>query len=407
MPNVTTICAGPPFTHPRRPYAAHFVGSSSPRGSPAHYIACIAALLQTYRLDVQYAAAELETGDTFDLEDDRSSMMVPLVVNTQGWIKGMGADLMRAIEEVVPATHIFVFEAEPFFDHSRSPNHKATTTSRSALNGVEIPSETNWVELGASDVLFQSGQTEPAKVYALTSPPAGPLSTTYTASDIRVMSLMSYFHHHASEGVSPSWRTSQSLLSTPPYEVDISVAFDAVILHGAGYEDVVYEELLRALNCSIVALVETDDSSWLAEDGEGTSLPIPYIQGRTPPDPRTSQCHGLAFIRGISTPTISQEHIRLHLLTPVSLDILARCRVLIKGEMEMPVWAFIGSSSDPVAGQEWRGTGAKSESGGGCVGGVPWEKVPYLAFRGVKGEAVAVGSGVKRPRKNVMRRGQM
>ena len=79
-------------------------------------MACIQALVQTYLMDVQYAYQEtLSSDDVSDEEGtqnalkksvDRSESFIPLVVNTQGWIKGLGGDLLRKIENIVDAADI-------------------------------------------------------------------------------------------------------------------------------------------------------------------------------------------------------------------------------------------------------------------------------------------------------------
>ncbi|KAJ3503551.1 hypothetical protein NLJ89_g8378 [Agrocybe chaxingu] len=74
---------GPPFTHPTLPNHAHFIGSTTPRSTPSHYLDAISALIQTYRLDIQNPAIDI------DDDDERISDAIPLVVNTMGWSKGL------------------------------------------------------------------------------------------------------------------------------------------------------------------------------------------------------------------------------------------------------------------------------------------------------------------------------
>ncbi|KAG9026443.1 Polynucleotide 5'-hydroxyl-kinase grc3 [Tulasnella sp. JGI-2019a] len=403
---------GPPFTHPRRPYASHYIGSLSPRSAPSQYIASVAALLQTYRLDLQCAMAEV--GVDQDVDEHLSSDITPLIINTQGWTKGLGADLMRAIEDVVQPTHVFEFAGE-----DRTAPSEGLTPSRERQHrraaAFDVPGITQWAGEYLSMMSTPFVERQAPKVWTLPPAPAGPLANLFTAADMRAINLMSYFHQqHAVDG--PTWRTDTSLLARPPYEVNINVAFDAVVLTGPGSEDVVFEEVLRALNCSVVALVEDENSKDFFGTGQSGAIGgdhFPYMQGAPPPDPSTSRCHGLAFIRGISTSTIPESSsslgVSVHMLTPIPPEILSRCRVVVKGEMEMPIWAFIGSSSDPEQGCEWKGTGRKGETGGGMVCGVPWENVPHLAFRGGRESpsAAVVGSGVRRARKNVMRRSQL
>ena len=66
---VSTQHPGPPFTHLRQPHKSFYIGATTPKHDPDFYLACITQLYNDY----------LAT----------SSKDVPLVINTQGWIKGL------------------------------------------------------------------------------------------------------------------------------------------------------------------------------------------------------------------------------------------------------------------------------------------------------------------------------
>ncbi|TFY80906.1 hypothetical protein EWM64_g3107, partial [Hericium alpestre] len=103
---------GPPFTHPTLPLAAHYVGAASPRSSPSHYLKSIEALVRTYE---DTNATTILTDEHDDEPDTRIADSIPLVVNTMGWTKGLGADLNRRIEEAINPTDIVEFET-PVWD---------------------------------------------------------------------------------------------------------------------------------------------------------------------------------------------------------------------------------------------------------------------------------------------------
>ncbi|EGO04216.1 hypothetical protein SERLA73DRAFT_118483 [Serpula lacrymans var. lacrymans S7.3] len=354
---------GPPFTHPTLPHLAHYIGSTSPRSSPSHYLSAIRSLLDAYRLDVQYPLLDAEEHDERE-EDRRIADVIPLVVNTMGWTKGLGADLNVKIEEMVEATDVFEIE-----------------------DGA-------WQTVDAVPPVSQRGAGAEARYHALesmSSSPSASASAQFNAIDQRNMSILSYFHavfplpRPLREVSATSWNTSLPLCAQYPYEVDWSVAFDRVALVGAGSEDVVNGEVERVVNGAVVGLV-----SWEGE-GEGglahtTSFPnrtMPYVQGSPPPLPTTSTCHGLALIRGVSP---SSPH--LHVLTPLDPSVLGRCRVVVKGEMEVPVWGMLDF---------------RSEGGEGGVAGYERGKVPYLQW----GKGEGVGAERRRVRRNLMRKGQM
>ncbi|KAF8216526.1 hypothetical protein K438DRAFT_1558610 [Mycena galopus ATCC 62051] len=353
---------GPPFTHPTLPNFAHYVGAMTPRSSPSHYLASIQSLVETYKIDVQ-------TPTDYDEGDSRISNVIPLIVNTMGWTKGLGADLTRKIEDLVQPTDIIEVEA-PFFEHSSSFEHPPR----------------------ASDI-------QNAQLHLLQPIAPSVLSTNYSPSDHRSISILSYFHaifprttrRGLEQLTGTRWNTTLPLCAQPPYEVDWSLAFDRIALCGAGAEDVVPSEINRVLNGALVGLIASEpgsldgdiNMSTTASDTDAALVPpLPYIQGSATPSPSTSMCHGVALIRAISP---SSSH--MHILTPLPSHLFSKCRVLVKGEMELPLWGMLDFRSD-VEGE---------------VAGVEKAKVPYLQW----GKGEGLGGDKRRVRRNLMRKGQM
>ncbi|KAI0059362.1 hypothetical protein BV25DRAFT_1860655 [Artomyces pyxidatus] len=340
---------GPPFTHPTLPHQAHYIGSTSPRSSPSHYLGAIHALMQTYLLDLQFATSLVDVEESDHPEDDRIADVIPLVVNMMGWTKGLGEDLSRKIEAVVEPTDIFE---------------------------LEVPVEATWPTTQTEPFAAHSDE---ATIHRLEAIPPSAQATRFTAADHRTIALMSYFHAvfpstppRALQQVSAAaWNTALPLCAVPPYEVDTNVALDRVVVTGPGSEDVAPTELLRVLNGAVVGLVHSEEAS----AGEGTA----YTQGAAAPDPISSTCVGLALVRGVSP-----EH--LHVLTPVPPHLLTTARVLVKGELELPVWGMLDFRTE-----------------NGDVAGVDRARVPYLRW----GKGEGVGAERRRVRRNLMRKGQM
>ncbi|TFK53360.1 hypothetical protein OE88DRAFT_1696259, partial [Heliocybe sulcata] len=367
---LSTPVFGPPFTHMSIPARAHYVGSSSPRSSPSHYLSSVQALLQTYRLDVQFPAEPVSDSDSGKITE-----VIPLVVNTMGWTK-VGADLTRKIEEMAEPTDIFEFEA-PVMEYAW-PAVPNTSTRPPPADGSGV------------------------RYYTLDPIEPGVVSTNFSASDHRTISLLSYFHAVFSSPhlsipfdeltIRPSpmvsaWNVSLPLCAQPPYKVSLGEAFDRVFLTGAGAEDVVPAEMLRVLNGAIVGLVSCEQGSLDVEmednpDDPNKNMELPYTQGAAPPSPLASHCHGLALIRGVSGE-------RMHILTPVSP--LGEARVLVKGELELPVWGMLDFRSEG---------GVAGRSGEGGVAGVERGSVPYLRW----GREEGLGAERRRVRRNLMRR---
>ncbi|KAJ1559476.1 Polynucleotide 5'-hydroxyl-kinase nol9, partial [Cladochytrium tenue] len=85
---------GPSFTQLRRPAHSLFIGATSPKNEPDFYVACITRLIELYAAE---AARE------------ESQRPLPLVINTNGWIKGMGFDLlMHLVATATPSMLVYL-----------------------------------------------------------------------------------------------------------------------------------------------------------------------------------------------------------------------------------------------------------------------------------------------------------
>lgn len=311
-----------------------------------HYLTAIQALIQIYRLEVQYASDQIDDGDS------RISDITPLVVNTMGWTKGLGSDLNAKIEELVEPTDVFE---------------------------LGIPPESfPWTDAPMSGATWNDSER---KLHTLSAITPSVLASRYTPADHRALSTISYFHakelHSGTGNTVPRWETSLPLCAQPPYEVEVKIALDKVCLAMSGMEDIVPAEIQRVLNGAIVALVESEEDFPSAETPD---LDFPYTQGSSLPSPYASNCVGLGLIRSMS-PT------HLHIITPIPPHMLARCRVLIKGEVELPIWGMLDFRSE----------------NGETVAGIERSKVPYLRW----GKGEGLGAEKRRVRRNLMRRGQL
>jgi len=376
-----TQCTGPPFTHPTLPNYAHYIGSATPRSSPSHYLDAVQALIQTYRLDIQ----NLAIGTTAD-QDSRIADAIPLIVNTMGWTKGLGLDLTQRIESMLDATDVFDIQTPVRMEFP-----------------VSFAPVTVGKPYGAYQTQSMMMDESTARIHVLE--PISMYSTGYNAADHRAISILSYFHARFPMDAVPgeldqvtarSWDVSRPLCAVPPYQVDCTVAFDRIILTGSGSEDVVEDEIGRVLNGALVGFVSCEPGT--VDQGASTPACIPYHRHQAPPSPMSSKCVGIALIRGVSPPeTNDQTQVRtfLHLLTPLPHRLLASARVLVKGEMELPVWGML----------DFRNFNEADGTHSGDVAGVEWDKVPFLQW-GKAPEGV-MGAEKRRVRRNLMRRGQM
>ncbi|GMK53769.1 hypothetical protein CspeluHIS016_0103550 [Cutaneotrichosporon spelunceum] len=305
---------GPPFTHPREPARATYLGELSPQPCPDAYMAAVHSTIQHYQYEVQYPPASLQGASA------RRTDVVPLVVNTQGWTRGLGEELMRAIEVAAEPTHIFAFDER-----------------EDALDMVH------------------SGGTVPqsARVFTVVPAPASPLQPRYSAADMRALALLSYMY---SVGLDGRWDVSVPLFAHRPWVVTLGEGVRRAYLIGEGSEAVNPADLPLALNASLVALLNIPEL-------EG---PL-YEQGSIPPEDAT--CLGLALVRAVRV----GERTQLQLLTPLPSSTLARATAIVRnGALELP----------PAGMLDWRarvpGGGVPDEG----LAGVRWEDVPFFDAAG-------------------------
>lgn len=122
---VSSPVVGPPHLHQRRPAAALFVGDVSPAPDPVRYLQCVRELHSWHCQHGAAAAAAAARGDApaqcrgasspagqaqqqqeQQQEQAGGRMLPPLVVNTHGWVKGMGFDVLGELLGSLPVTHL-------------------------------------------------------------------------------------------------------------------------------------------------------------------------------------------------------------------------------------------------------------------------------------------------------------
>lgn len=334
--------AGPAFSHPHTPLRSHHIGSLNPRLQSTHYLACISQLIEQYRYDVQYPL------DSAVERSGKITEVVPLVVNTQGWVKGLGAELLLEIERMAEPSHTYTF-ADALGDVDRGEDPVA---------GEEAQL------VGGFGVVTQ-----------LESIPVSPLHSRFTAADMRTLAMISSVHAHVGADGQVVWDFSEPLACQAPWAVNVDSVVKELYITGEGADGVVEEDLTLALNGRVVALVERLD---------GTAEKF-YSPGRVLPSPAETHCLGTGLIR-----SISPDRKTLHLLTSLPPAQLSRASIFICGELELPVCGML----------DWRAPNPTQPSA--SLFGVPWEEVPFLT----DGREQGVGMARRKWRRNIMRRGQ-
>ncbi|KAI8822098.1 Pre-mRNA cleavage complex II protein Clp1-domain-containing protein [Fimicolochytrium jonesii] len=325
---ITRPLLGPPFTLLRDPYQCYFIGSSSPKEDTDHYLACLRELVNVY--DKELLA-----------QDD---IPVPLVINTHGWVKGMGLDLL---------VH-FLLDARPSRIYQLGV-HETTSYSSAKNINVDLKAIVNDMCGGG-----YTGQVLHIPTSADLSLPRQN-TVRFGASELRHLSLLSYFHQSAfgpslsnshstpSAPTNPTWNFDESLTAQLPYEVPFQTV--RIMFPNA---EVPFSQTLHALNGCIVGLVidrteyaaapvvDSEEEEGNADDTETETTTSAASSLRIIPPgvsiaPHRHYCVGLGLIRGIDP--VRQV---FHVLTgPIPAEHLSMVNTLVRGPgYETPVGLF-------------------------------------------------------------------
>ncbi|KAM0791030.1 hypothetical protein ACM66B_004327 [Microbotryomycetes sp. NB124-2] len=332
----------PSFAHAVQPHAIRFCGATSPANDPAAYKAAISSLILLYREQLQ------------DLGPDG---YMPIVVNTHGWNKGLGSQLVQQLSFELRPSHVVSFRPMAPQDHD----------GEVALT---------------SDVTYTAGSC-----IVVDPVPQLPVESKWSAADLRILHLASHLHStprrfeasaRSGRAPGPLWEFDKSLLAKPPHLLPFAAGgaprVSRLWLMGWMCDE---RHLLRALNGSLVAIAVA------AEGDEGGRQGLPVIESDS-----TRAAHldviGLGVVRAID----SDDKV-LHVVCPAlnSLGAAGAGKVaLLKGALELPLALWLDESFDE----------ARDNTGTMC--GVEWANVPYLST------SLEEGAGRRRIRRNLMRR---
>ncbi|KAF2481799.1 hypothetical protein BDY17DRAFT_171569 [Neohortaea acidophila] len=359
---------GPPFTHHAssgsaqyRLIRSHAIAATSFKDDPEHYNSCVRDLLKRVRFERDF-----------------------IVVNTCGWVNGLGASALVEIASHLPLSDLFV------------------------LDPVD--------EALVREIHLRSG----GKPTIHHTPRRPPRPSSRTPAEMRAMQSMSYFHRRFPPPIptnndqtplaQPKW-SAKPISKVRPWVIDYagpSRGIHAVLSHAQTPDPAFLSEVLAGALVAIVVLEQptnfllSDSSHPTAsaaeeeeeeeEEGEAEdpisltpdSSSLPYV----PPsaktgiprslNPGTTHALGLALVRGIDT-----THKQLHLLTPLPEAEMTALKsqkvVLVRGAFDAPEWAYL---EDGFA----RGA---TLAGGGVGAAVAAEERPWVSRRervGIEGK---------------------
>lgn len=323
---------GPPHANLRRPQIAYFVGTTTSKPEPLLFSAAVRAL-------AEQTLAFQQQQSTFFAADGPPP---PIVVNTDGWVKGMGEDLLGAVIDAVHPKHIVQIlgsSASRTFHLDRLPD------------GCEVHRVSAWIP-------------PPAPVGG-PPPPSQP-----SAQDQRILRLLAYFvgknQGEDVEKVGSGAGVARYPSETPAggLKNELSgVTLRGTTLYDQGYEiaallaarrprrvpwravqvrvmngSVTPSLVLHAINGALVGLVamptqhqEMEGEGGTSSSGDGVDPGIRAgltCLAETPLAP----CVGLGIVRSVDV----QKQV-LYVLTPEPLEVLRQVSVLVKGSLQLPM----------------------------------------------------------------------
>lgn len=279
---------GPSFTHCdfHSIVKAHSIGDTSPKDLPSHFISYAQDLIKTYK-------STLTTEET------------PLIINTPGWTRGMGLELIYEISSASRPTMAV---------------HLGPDDSRLDVQSVIGP-DTPYYPLESIAMYLRT----PSK---------------YSASDLRTLQIMSYLHKNHD--------FTNHLTDITPYQIPYIQNWPTAIA-GIGILDsdgIFPDDCATCINGTILAIVAVDKDVPIPT--VQTSEGLPWINSSDLDDvlnPGHCQCVGYGVVQ-----SIDEANKSVRFLTPIHMDIIDECfqrnksLVLVRGRLQLPLWELYNPS---------------------------------------------------------------
>ncbi|CAN3376703.1 hypothetical protein DIURU_000521 [Diutina rugosa] len=249
-----------------------YFGYSSPAHHPKLYLQIIRQLLDYY-------------------QKHHATQRHPLIINTPGWIKGFGKELLRQICDMISIDHLVIMGQD-------DEENLAETLTHNMHHFVPCLSH----------------------------------QPTFSAPHIRTLAKLCYFHRHGHR-----YDFDHHLLDNAPYKVSYGVEGGIRAMSVLNYDcpaNFQLQDLVAMVEVTIMAVYVVDPSIYERIPVESGDEVPNYIQGSTwlELEPKTTLL-GLAMIHSIDT---NRKTINLYLGPEVIERVDEGAIVLVKGEGEIP-----------------------------------------------------------------------
>jgi polynucleotide 5'-hydroxyl-kinase GRC3/NOL9 len=307
---------GLPHTHLRKPEVSFFIGDSTPKKEPVQYLAVVQKAVEYYR-------------ERYELE------FLPLVVNTHGWVHGMGGDMLESVvDQVCPRFLLRILPPSP----SKAYNVRIRTGEGQDAKGW---TKTLEVEPYKKEEILSLKQREHQQKNSQNTnggkKPNPPQNSKIPAATLRDKRLANYFIRPVGGVAMLPSKMVETLLQMRP----LVVPFDALHVV-ACIGTITQSEVLTVLNGSLVGLMSSKGSAPVqsaiqaarnaASEG-GNSSPVGPLLLHSRDVIAEAPCCGLGIVRGLHM----QKRL-LYLLAPFSLEEMRTMHVdvLLVGTNQVP-----------------------------------------------------------------------
>lgn len=320
---------GPPFTHLTVPDDAIYLGTSN--GSEVPFIYCRA--MQT-------------------IQSNLNKTSVPVIINTMGWMTGLGLELITRALQVFKPSHVISFMAP---ENNEDIIRKCLTS----------PS------FGINEPVFTSEEAENIYVRYMDNPVGEGPRGKHSPADQRNLAYWAYFFGNMPDdsvtGRIDKFNFSTELSALRPVVVPLA----NLQLACTSREIDLFDLVRSRAETERFELLE----SWLLMRLVGISKDDKFIAKHSInllPNSKVSRIadmksFGIGLVRSIAR--ISESRVHLHLLTPLPLSVLSECNTLILGSLQLPLPMLSADSlslqseapgfSTQIVGTDVNGAGAR------------------------------------------------
>ncbi|XP_076811215.1 polynucleotide 5'-hydroxyl-kinase NOL9-like isoform X2 [Clavelina lepadiformis] len=271
---------GPPFTHQWKPKHMCYFGGTTPSGDPDRYMDCI-----------QFAIASL-------YDDLGGALDGPLVINTMGWVRALGLQLLMDTIRMAAPTHII-----QFFSQLESRNCAPLTSGY--LTNAE-----GWLSGKTSNQTF-----ELLSLNVNTEITSG---KKYVASDFRNLAMLSQLMNITRNCLTRDGREKHSLLQDLQNVRPYCIRLDSLLLCNSTDSPIKRKYAFAVLNAAVIGLCAVSDDVFvnLKQTSDNSLLPAPP----------TFPCLGLGLVRGVDP-----ESGMIFIVTDLTLGLLERVNCVVFG----------------------------------------------------------------------------